>query len=433
MVTFVSFIVVLGILIFIHELGHFSVAKLSGVGVEKFSLGFGPKLLGVRYGETEYRLSVLPLGGYVKMVGESPGEDVTDKERSRSFQDKSVFVRSLIVVAGPVMNLVLASMLFPLIYMIGVQAPAFLEQRVKVGFVAPESPAYSVGIRRGDEIQAVNGKRIENWEEYLSAVALYPEKDIDMSVSRANFVFHATLKPAPEITERAGYSGLYPEMEPVIGEVSQGYPAKEAGIQGGDRIISIDKRPIRHWAELEDIIHKNGGKKVFVIERNGENLTLEVAPKYNEELKMYLVGITRQESYVHRSYGFFESVEKGASTSVAMTGQLFLVIKGLVTGEYSLKALGGPIMIAKVAGKAAKTGATELLSLVAFLSLQLGIINLFPIPVLDGGHLLFFCIESVKGSPLSERFLSVAQQVGMVFLIALMALVTYNDLFRIFE
>ncbi|MEK6531841.1 MAG: RIP metalloprotease RseP [Deltaproteobacteria bacterium] len=433
MVTVVSFIIVLGILIFIHEVGHFAVAKYSGVGVEKFSLGFGPRLIGVRYGETEYRLSLLPLGGYVKMVGEAQGEDVTEQDLSRSFNHKGVLTRSLIVASGPFMNLILAALLFPLIYMIGVQAPAFLEQSPKVGFVSPESPAYSAGMRRGDMIESVNGKPVKNWEEYLSASSLYHDRDVDMGVSRANAAFTVTLKASHEKTEKAGYSGLYPEMEPVIGELSAGYPAKEAGIHGGDRIISVDGASIVHWAELEEVIRRDGKKKIFVVERNGENLTIEVAPKYNDELKAYLVGITRRESYVRKSYGFVESVEKGASTSIAMTGQLFLVIKGLVTGEYSLKALGGPIMIAKVAGKAAKTGVAELLALVAFLSLQLGIINLFPIPVLDGGHLLFFCIESIKGSPLSERFLSVAQQVGMVFLIGLMVLVTYNDLFRIFE
>ncbi|HBG47882.1 MAG TPA: RIP metalloprotease RseP [Deltaproteobacteria bacterium] len=432
MTTFISFLIVLGILIFIHELGHFAVAKACGVGVEKFSLGFGPKLIGVRRGETEYRISALPLGGYVKMVGEAPGEEITEELRAKSFTHKPVWKKAAIVAAGPVMNLVLAIALLPVIFMIGIQVPLYLEKPAQAGYVVPGDAASKAGIRNGDIINTVNGKAIKTWEELLGALTMSPGKTLEVGFLRDGQRLNASLVPETSEKTGAGYGGLYPPMEPVIGDISPGFPAKEAGLKPGDRIISVNGTPIVHWAELEVAIHKSGDKKTFVIRRGAEELSLVITPRYSEEAKAYLVGISRQEDQVLRRYGLIESIDKGVSSGIDMTSKLFVVIKGLVLGEYSLKTLGGPIMIAQVAGKAAESGLVDILSLVAFLSLQLGIINLFPIPVLDGGHIVFFSIEAVKGSPLSEKFMTVAQQVGIALLVALMVLVTYNDLFRIF-
>ncbi|MDP2690756.1 MAG: RIP metalloprotease RseP [Deltaproteobacteria bacterium] len=432
MTTFISFIIVLGVLIFIHEFGHFAVAKLSGVGVEKFSLGFGPKIVGVKRGETEYLISLLPLGGYVKMVGESSGEGLSEEDKKRSFTHKPVKTRAAIVAAGPVFNLVLAAVLMPVIFMIGVQVPAFLDRKAEIGFVVPDEPAAKAGVLRGDVVIASNGERIEKWEQLAEALALSPGRALELTILRDGETVRTALTPEPTKETGAGYGGMLPPMEPVIGEVAPGYPAEEAGLKPGDRIVSVDGREISHWAELEEIIHRSGDELDFVVRRGAETLEFEIEPKFNEEAGVYLVGISRQEDPVLRRYGFFESIKKGTVTSYEMTARLFMVLKGLVLGEYSLKTLGGPIMIAQVAGKAAESGIAELLSLVAFLSLQLGIINLFPIPVLDGGHIMFFGIEAIKGKPLSEKFMSIAQQVGIVLLITLMVLVTYNDLFRIF-
>lgn len=432
MTTLISFVIVLGILIFIHELGHFAVAKMCGVGVEKFSLGFGPKLVGIKRGETEYRISILPLGGYVKMVGEAPGEEVSEEDRKRSFTHKTVSKRAAIVAAGPLMNLVLAAILMPLIFMIGIQVPAYLDKPAEIGYVAPDEAAAKAGLQKGDVIKAVNGKETKNWEEVLGALALNPDKALQVEYSENSTVKTTTITPQTSEQTGAGVGGMFPPMEPVIGDVTGGYPAKEAGIKAGDVIVSVDGKEITHWAELESIIHKSGTKKAFVVKRDGKTLTFEITPKHNKDANVYLVGISRKEEQVLKQFGFVESIKKGAETSIDMTGKLFVVIKGLVMGQYSLKTLGGPIMIAQVAGKAAESGIADLLSLMAFLSLQLGIINLFPIPVLDGGHILFFGIEGIKGKPLSEKFMAVAQQIGIALLIALMLLVTYNDLFRIF-
>ena len=278
---------------------------------------------------------------------------------------------------------------------------------------------------------AVDGTAVKNWEELLSIFTMSPGKRLKLSIERDGRSFTTILTPEPSPETGVGYGGMYPDMKPLIGAVADKWPAKDVGLKKGDLIKSVNGSPITHWAELEGFIHKDGSRKRFTVEREGTALEFDIAPVYNNEMKMYLVGISRQEELVFKRYGFLEAVLKGSSTAVEMTGRLFTVIKGLVIGQYSIKYLGGPIMIAQVAGKAAESGAVDLLSLVAFLSLQLVIINLFPIPVLDGGHLAFFFIESVKGSPISEKIMTAAQQAGIAILIALMALVTYNDIFRI--
>lgn len=431
MTTIVSFIVVLGVLIFIHELGHFAIAKLSGVGVEKFSLGFGPRIIGFKRGETEYLVSLLPLGGYVKMLGEHPGEEVEEREASRSFGAKPVHTRAMIVAAGPVMNLILAALLLPLIFMIGIQVPAYLEKPAVVGYVTPDEAAQEAGIKKGDIITSVDGSAIRNWEDLLSTLAMNPGKAMRVKAKRGDSSFETALTPEASEETGAGYAGMFPPMAPVIGELSNGYPAKEAGLEPGDEITAVDGKPVTHWAELENVIHRGGGEKKFQVKRGARTLTVKLIPRFNKEMNVHLIGVSRKIEQVTRRYAFFESVVRGAEASVEMTARLFMVIKGLILGKYSLKTLGGPIMIAQVAGKAAEAGFVDLLSLVAFLSLQLGIINLFPVPVLDGGHIIFLGVEFIKGRPLSERFMGVAQQIGIALLVALMLLVTYNDIFRI--
>jgi regulator of sigma E protease len=430
--TVISFVIVLGVLIFIHELGHFAVAKWAGVGVEKFSLGFGPKLLGFRKGETEYLLSLLPLGGYVKMTGEHPGEEVSEAEKQKSFAHKPVSTRAMIVAAGPIMNLVLAALLLPIIFMIGIKLPAYLDGPAEIGYVVPGEPAETAGIKKGDVVISADGKVVEKWEELITTLTLNPENPIQLILKRGETNLEITLVPETADDTGGGYAGIYPPMGPVIGELSDGYPAKEAGLKEGDVILAIDGTEITHWAELEVFVKKDGSERTFLIGRGDETFSVRIKPKMNEEMKVFLIGISRFEDMVFRRYGFFDAVTHGLASSVQMAGRLFMVIKGLIVGQYSLKTLGGPIMIAQVAGRAVEAGFVDLLSLVSFLSLQLGIINLFPIPVLDGGHLLFFGVEAIKGKPLSERFMGVAQQVGIVLLIALMVLVTYNDILRIF-
>ena len=428
--TVISFVIVLGVLIFIHELGHFAVAKFVGVGVEKFSLGFGPKILGFTRGETEYRISIFPLGGYVKMTGESIDDEVSEEEKEKSFTHKPLSKRAAIVVAGPIMNLVLAFVLLPVIYMVGVSVPAYLDKPALVGYVTRDEAAYKAGLHKGDVVEFVNGDRVKKWEDLITTIALSPDRPLELMYRRNGSLIDTTLTPEPS-KSGAGIGGLFPPMDARVASASQGYPAEAAGIKGGDLILSIDNVEITHWAELEQLIHDNAGPIDLVVDRDGTRLEFQITPTFNEERGSYLIGVVRAEDMIQKRFGFFNAIKQGFMSGIDMTVKLFEIIKGLIFGQYSLKTLGGPIMIAQVAGQAAESGIIALVGLMAFLSLQLGIINLFPIPVLDGGHLVFFFIEFARGKPLSERVIGVTQQIGIALLITLMVLVTYNDIFRI--
>jgi len=429
MTTVISFLLVLGVLIFIHELGHFAVAKWANVGVERFSLGFGPRLIKVKRKETEYCISLIPFGGYVKMVGENPDEEVKEEDEKRSFSGKPLNLRALIVAAGSVMNLVLALFLFPLIFMLGIEVPAYIDKPAVIGYVAKGEAGDKAGLKKGDTIEGINSKKVATWEDFFRELTLNPDKSLSISISRDSTVSTVTF---PSEILNTGM-GVYPLIPPVIGDVSKGFPAEKAGLKSGDVIKTVDGMPISHWVELQEIIKQSAGKKVFLIERGEKSFQVEIVPVYNGELKAYIIGVMQGEDTVVKRHGFFESVRLGLSRALDMVVLLFVVIKGLIVGTYSVNTLGGPIMIAQVAGRAAESGIVELFSIIAFLSLQLGIINLLPIPVLDGGHLFFFLIEKIRGKPLSEKILSVSQQIGMALLIALMVFVTWNDILRLFE
>ncbi len=431
MITVISFVIVLGVLIFIHELGHFAIAKMSNIKVEKFSLGFGPKLLGFKKGETEYMLSLLPLGGYVKMIGEAPGEEITEENKGRSFTDKSPLNRAAIIAAGPIMNLLLALVLFPLIYIVGIEVPAYLERPATVGYVFEKSPADKAGIQKGDTISRVDGENMATWEDFITTTTMNPDKPLKLSLIRGRSTIDTVLSPGTSVTTGAGTVGVLPDMPAVISAVKSGYPAGKAGLKPGDEILAVNNVKISHWIELEGLVSKDAASKLFTIKRGEKTFDVEITPRPADDGKRFLIGVSREEERALKQYGVGESITKGLSTSVLMTEKLFVVIKGLIVGQYSLKTLGGPIMIAQVAGRAAHEGLSDILSLVAFLSLQLGIINLFPIPVLDGGHIMFLVVEGIKGKPLSDKFMGVAQQIGIALIITLMVLVTYNDIFRI--
>ncbi len=432
MTTVISFVVVLGILIFIHELGHFAMAKLCGVGVEKFSLGFGPKIAGFKTGETEYRLSLLPLGGYVKMVGESQDETVSDADRERSFTHKPIYKRAAIVVSGPVMNLILAVILMPIIYIIGIQVPVYLEGKPVVGYVEEGSAAWKAGIRKGDLLREVNGKSVKNWEALTGIILASPGNIVSIRIDREGKYLETELLLTAASDGLKDMGGLYPPMRPVIGAVSKGYPADKAGLQTGDTILSIDGIEVSHWLEVHNMIKGDGREKSIILERNGDIREVAIRPRWEKGVGGYLIGISPMQESIIKRYGLSESIEKGVKKSMDLMVLVFIIMKKLFLGELSIKTLGGPIMIAQVAGQAAETGTSAILSLMAFLSLQLGILNLFPFPVLDGGHLLFFGIEGLRGRPLNEKTMVIIQQVGIALLILLMVVVTYNDILRLF-
>lgn len=429
MTTTLSFIIVLGVLVFVHELGHFLVAKALGVGVDRFSIGFPPKMFGFRYGETEYCISWIPLGGYVKLRGEDPGETV-DPDDPSLFSTRPPRQRAGIVAAGPIMNLTLSFILMPLVFMIGMNIPAFFESPVQVAWVVPDSVADAAGIKKGDHLIRLENREITNWEELFEAAAIATSDEVPLVINRDGERLSIVI-PVEDLKNGNGL-GILPPLEPVIGTLAPGYPAIKAGLKVGDRILSVGGLPVSHWNEMAQIIHGSPGKSVTIeVDRGGEHLSLAVVPQLDEKSEQGLVGISPDNEMIARKFPFVESVKRGFKRNLELLGLTFKFIWDLVTFNTSLKLLGGPIMIFQVTGEVAKAGIPEFIAFMAFLSLQLGILNLLPIPVLDGGHLLFMGLEGIKGRPLEPRYREMAQKIGFFLLILLILVVSYNDILRI--
>ena len=349
-ITLLSFVVVLGVLIFFHEFGHFLIARLFGVGVEKFSLGFGPRLIGKKIGRTDYRISAIPLGGYVKMVGEEPDAEVEPADIPISFTHKHVAKRMCIVAAGPLFNILLAVIIFFFIFM-------------------------------------VTGAMI---------------------------------------------------LKPSVGTVREDSPALAAGIEAGDLITSIDRVPVSSWDDMTQIIGASKGKtlEIAVLRSNSEkifHITPELIPAKNifgEDIERFIIGISASGDAYAKDLNPFQALIESLVQTYKITELMVIIIGKLVTGDISTDTIGGPIMIAKMAGDQAKSGIGNLIFFIALISVNLAIINLLPIPILDGGHLLFFSIEAVKGNPVSLKVREVAQQIGLFIILLLVVLVFYNDIFR---
>lgn len=346
-----ALVIVLGVLIFFHELGHFLVARLFGVGVEKFSLGFGPRIFGRKIGMTDYRLSAVPLGGYVKMVGEEPDAEIDPADIPFSFTHKPVSKRILIVAAGPLFNILLAAIIFYVIFQ---------------------------------------------------------------------------------------FSGLY-ILNPSVGKVQENRPAQAAGLQSGDRIVAIDNVAVESWEEMSELISASGGRRLSLTVRRGTSeLVFDVQPVltaskniFGEEIQRYVIGIAASGDGFNRELNAFEALRESLIQTCRITRLTIVSIVKIIRGSISPKTLGGPIMIAEMAGQQAKAGAGNLVFFIALLSINLAVLNFLPIPVLDGGHLFFFLIELIIGRPVNTRMREIAQQVGLFVLILLMVYVFYNDITRI--
>ncbi len=349
MIYIISAIIVLGLLIFVHELGHFIFAKLFGVGVEKFSLGFGPKVIGRQFGETEYLISAFPLGGYVKMVGESPDAELTEEDRHRSFMGKHPLKRIVIVAAGPLFNLLFAAVLFIIIYMIGVPAAT-----TRIGEVVAGKPAAAAGLKTGDIVTAVNGKDVSRWDDFSSMIAESKGALLEIRVKR-----------------------------------------------GGEALLF----------------------RVTPEQKEGKNL-------FGEKISYPVIGVVAAGEMVTDRYSPLEAVVKGSQQCWKIIRLTLLSILKMIQMVVPLDTVGGPIMIAKMAGEQASAGGVNFLAFMALLSINLGVLNLLPIPILDGGHLFFYSWELIFRKPVSMRAREMAQQIGLVILISLMLLAFYNDIVR---
>lgn len=441
MLTVVAGIVMLGILVFVHELGHFCVAKLSGVKVLKFSLGFGPRLVSRKWGETEYMICAVPLGGYVQMLGEGGGEEgeeaaagLSPEERRRSFAAQPVGRRTAIVAAGPFMNLILPFLVLPVAYLVGVNMPAFFDQPACLGYVAPETEGSAAGFRAGDCIRAINDEPVASWNEASKALISHAGSTLRFTVERGGERTVISMKPEDGGIEGLQSLGLLPRQEAVVGALAPGMPAQAAGMKEGDRIVAIGGERLQSWYDLKRLIQKGGGApQTFTVQRGEELIDLSIKPvKEKTNGADYLIGIAPLQETVFKRFGPLEAIRAGAERTVELIHLTVVFIQKLFTGNVSTKSIGGPITVVQIAGQAAQTDLASILSVLAFLSIQLGILNLLPIPILDGGHLFFNFYELVLRRPLSLRAREIAQQVGLILILLLMILAFYNDIVRLF-
>ncbi len=346
-----TFIAVLGVLVGIHEFGHYIVARMCGVQVETFSLGFGPKIASKKIGPTEYCLSIIPLGGYVRMLGDDPNEEIPEDEKDRSFLSQPVRKKIAIVLAGPAFNLLLAIVIYSGIYMTG-----------------------------------------------------------------------------------------FPTVTAVIGEVQADSAAEAGGIQTGDKVLTIENQEIDDWEGVRETVQKSSGKMLhFLVQRDGKEVDLNITPQLKESTDVFgdaqphwLIGITPKGDQITKRYNPVKAIYLGIENTAKLT---YLTVKGIfkmIMGKISSDSLGGPILIAQIAGEQAERGFSNVILFVAMLSINLGVLNLFPIPVLDGGHLVFFTMEGIMGRPVSLKMREIAQQVGLFLIISLMVFAFYNDIMRVF-
>lgn len=436
MITIASGIIMLGILVFVHELGHFCVAKFCGVKVLKFSLGFGPRLISHQYGETEYMICAIPLGGYVQMLGEGGGEqgedvDLDPEEEHRSFSKIPLSRRMAIVAAGPIMNLVLPFMILPLAYMTGINLPAYLEEPPCVGYVIPESDAEAAGFLIGDCITAISGLGVENWTDTGPALVNSAGEPIVFTLERDGLTTELTVDPENGGLEGLQSIGLLPEQKAVIGGLAPAMPALDAGLEEGDLILSVGERDIVSWYQLKGSIQETDGEPTaVVVERDGEQLTFQLEPKKTDGGDNFLIGVAPQQETLFKRFSFGAAVTAGAERSLELIELTLVFIQKLFAGHVSTSNIGGPITVVQIAGQAAQTDVSSIISVLAFLSIQLGILNLLPIPILDGGHLFFYFFELVFRRPISLRAREWAQQIGLILLLLLMVLAFYNDIVR---
>ncbi len=430
LINLLAFVFVLGILVLLHEAGHFLAARAVGAEVDVFSVGFGRRLWGIERGGTDYRISLIPLGGYVRVVGLGPDEG-TDAEQAEQEELLPRWKRAVILLAGPVTNVVAAVVFLAVAFLLGVNVPAYQDSPAVVGWVEPGSPAAEAGIQPGDTIVALGGDTIETWRDLETAMLTAGGRTVSATVRRDGRTFEVELSPKAVSRYGFGYSGILPPLEAVVRQTMPGSPAARAGLEPGDRIVAVDGEPVTQFYDLIRLISPHPGEPVtLTVERNGKTLQIGVVPEdVGGEGK---VGIALVFPTVLHREGPVSAVRTATLECLRMTRETFRVLGKLLTGRASVRqTMSGPIDIARISGQAARSGVRSLIWLLGVISLQLGIFNLLPIPVLDGGHLTILAFESVIRRDLSPKLKERILEVGFVLLIVLMVVVIYNDILKI--
>lgn len=443
------FLFVLTIVVFFHELGHFWVARRCGVKIDAFSVGFGPELFGFndKHG-TRWRFAAIPLGGYVRFHGDDSAASTPDAQKLKkmsaaekkiSFFHQPLRNRAMIVAAGPIANFILAVVIFGgVLFSMGrtLTTPVF-------EVVRANGPAQAAGILPGDRVLSINGKQVDGFEDVIRTVSLSANEKLDFVVERKGKAVPVSVTPKHRefkdnfgSTHNVGDIGVsrWPAR---VNAIQPKSAAEEAGFKPGDIIVSIDGKLIEAFEDLPRVVSISLGKKLdVVVLRNGQRVTLQATPKPHPKYpKLGILGIVNPstpDDTFRKTYGVFESIGLGFSETWFVIERTLAYIGGIIVGRESIDQLGGPIRIGQVAGEVAAQSFSDLLRLTAVLSVSIGLLNLFPIPLLDGGHLLFYAFEAIRGRPLSERAQEYGFRIGLVFVMLLMIVATWNDLFQLF-
>jgi regulator of sigma E protease len=424
-------LVMIGVMILIHELGHYCAARFFDVKVDTFSFGFGPRLFGWKQGETDFRLSLLPFGGYVKMVGEQPGDEQSSEPRS--FQNKPRWQRLIVVFAGPAMNIILAVAVLTGLFM--VRFPKFpTTPSPEIGYVVPDSAAAKAGLQEGDRIVRIGDTENPTWDDISMKELTSAGHALSVSVVRNGERQKFSVTPILDQKSGAGFAGWGEESEIEIGTALANSPAAKAGLKDGDVFVSVNGQPIRSSSKVHDIINGSTGKPVdVVISRNGNLVTTHVTPTVSENngSKEWMIGVSLQRKVVLVSLPFPQALSESVKANAKNATFIYQFLRGIAERRMSPKSVSGPIGIVQMSGEGAREGPIAFLGLMAGLSLNLAIVNLLPIPILDGATIFMLILEMFMRRDLSLRFKEAAFRLGFVFLMAIVAFVLYNDISKL--
>ncbi len=432
LIALVSVVFVLGVLILVHEFGHFAAAKLFGVRVETFSLGFGKRLVGFRRGETDYRISALPFGGYVKMTGETPMDSHTGSPDE--FMSHPRWQRLIIALAGPVMNIGLAIGLLTVVFMVHYERPAYLDQKATIGYVVPNTPAAAAGIKTGDLIVRIDGTENPTWEDVRLKTMVSPGTPVRLEILRGSQVIPTSVTPEKNADEQASDPGWIPEESNIVTALEPDMPAIKSGIQVGDIITAVNGTAIRSTKAMIDMLQKTKDQPVeLTVLHEGKPEQIRITPvlKNDNGESHYRIGMASEPKIIDTKLPFGKALRTSLAENRRYSSLVIDLVRKLVRKQVSIKTMSSPIGIAQASGEAARQpGWTPLMTLMAIISLQLGIFNLFPIPILDGGMILMLLIEGLMRRDISMRIKERAYQVAFVFLMLFAAVVIYNDIMK---
>jgi regulator of sigma E protease len=434
LISVIAVVVVLGFMILIHEFGHYAVAKWMGVRVEVFSIGFGKRLFGFTRGETDYRVAAIPLGGYVKMSGENPMDERTGDPRE--FLNHPRWHRFLIAIAGPIMNILLAVVLLTVVYMVHYEYPVYLDKPAVIEGVRKDSPAAEAGIQPGDRIVEIAGIHDPTWEQVQPREWMDPNQPLTVMIQRGSEVFQKTVVPKPVASLGIGSAGWFPKEPVVIGQLDPDLPAAKAGLRENDKVVAMDGKPIPSIETFIDSLQETKDQPVdLTVERSSQTLHFTLRPVLTStedpHEQRYRLGFVNKGVTTVTTLPFPAALQLSLQQNKKYSALILELAKKLVEHKISMKVISGPIGIAQDAGYAAEQkGWTPLMELTAGISLNLGIFNLLPIPILDGGVILFLLIEGIMRRDISMAVKERVYQAAFVFLVLFAVMVIYNDLMK---